>query len=243
MITIRRADERGHGEFGWLDTHHTFSFGHYYDPRHMGFSHLRVINEDRVMPGEGFPTHSHRDMEILTYVLDGALEHKDSTGSGGVIRNGDVQRMSAGTGVTHSELNASKTEPVHFLQIWIAPRRHALPASPASYEEKKFVVAQLQGRLRLIASPDGRDGAVTVNQDVNVYAARLDKQEVTHPLTAERKGWVQVARGKVLLNGVELRAGDGAAIEGEPSVTLAGDGAELLLFDLGGLGGLGGLAK
>jgi redox-sensitive bicupin YhaK (pirin superfamily) len=229
MITIRRAHDRGHGEFGWLDTHHTFSFGHYYDPRFMGFSHLRVINEDRVQPGEGFPTHSHRDMEILTYVLDGALEHKDSIGSGGVIRNGDVQCLSAGAGVTHSELNASKTEPVHFLQVWLLPARHGLPAS---YEEKKFPAGERRGRLRLIAAPDGRDGAVTVHQDVNVYAALLDKQEVTQRLAGERKGWVQVARGKVLVNGQELRAGDGAALDGERRLTLAGDGAELLFFDL-----------
>jgi redox-sensitive bicupin YhaK (pirin superfamily) len=229
MITIRKACERGHGEFGWLDTRHTFSFGHYYDPRFMGFSHLRVINEDRVQPGEGFPTHSHRDMEILTWVLEGALEHKDSIGASSIMRHGDVQRMSAGTGVTHSELNASKTEVVHFLQIWLLPERHGLHAS---YEQRSFPVAERRGRLRLIAAHDGRDGAVTVNQQVNVYAALLDKQEVTQRLTGERKAWLQVARGRVLANGVELQPGDGAAIAGERSVTLAGDGAELLLFDL-----------
>jgi redox-sensitive bicupin YhaK (pirin superfamily) len=229
MITIRRAGERGHGEFGWLDTRHTFSFGHYYDPRFMGFSHLRVINEDRVQPGEGFPTHSHRDMEILTYVLEGALEHKDSSGASSIIRNGDVQRMSAGCGVTHSELNASKTQMVHFLQIWLAPDRHG---GHASYEQRSFTVAERRGRLRLVAAPDGRDGAVTLQQQVNVYAALLDKEEVTQRLTGERKAWVQVGRGRLLVNGVALEAGDGAAVAGERNVTLAGDGAELLLFDL-----------
>jgi redox-sensitive bicupin YhaK (pirin superfamily) len=231
MLQIRRASERGHANFGWLDTNHTFSFGHYHDAQNMGFSDLRVINEDRVQAGEGFPSHSHRDMEILSYVLDGALEHKDSTGSGGVIRHGDVQRMSAGSGVTHSEFNASRTEPVHFLQIWIQPAKKGVPAS---YEEKRFGAADLSGKLRLIASPEGRDGSVTIHQDARVYAALLDKgQEVTHAFDAGRKGWVQVARGRVLVNGRELAAGDGAALTDEASVTLAGgEASEVLLFDL-----------
>src|SRR5256885_1782837 len=187
MLTIRKATERGHANFGWLDSSHSFSFGHYYDPRHMGFSDLRVINEDRVQAGEGFPSHSHRDMEIISYVLEGALEHKDSTGSGGVIRHGDVQRMSAGSGVTHSEFNASRSEPVHFLQIWIQPAKTGVPAS---YEEKRFGAADLGGKLRLIASPDGRDGSVTIHQDARVYAAVLAKgQERTHRFDARRKGW------------------------------------------------------
>ena len=231
MVTIRKANERGHANFGWLDSWHSFSFGHYYDPRNMGFSDLRVINEDRVQAGEGFPSHSHRDMEILSYVLDGALEHKDSTGSGGVIRHGDVQRMSAGDGVTHSEFNASRTEPVHFLQIWIQPAKKGVPAS---YEEKRFGAADLSGKLRLIASPDGRDGSTTIQQDARVYATLLAKgQELTHRFDAGRKGWVQVARGRVLVGGKELAAGDGAALTDEASVTLAGgEASEVLLFDL-----------
>lgn len=229
MITIRRASERGHGNFGWLDTRHTFSFGHYFDPKQMGFSVLRVINEDRVQAGAGFPSHSHRDMEILSYVLDGALEHKDSTGSGGVIRYGDVQRMSAGAGVTHSEFNASRSEPVHFLQIWLEPERRGLPAS---YEEKRFDVEDKRGRLRLIAARDARDGALTIHQDATVYAAILDGgKDVTHRFAAGRKGWVQVARGSVRVNGEMLHAGDGAALADEATVTLGGEG-EVLLFDL-----------
>jgi redox-sensitive bicupin YhaK (pirin superfamily) len=231
MLTIRKASERGHANFGWLDSHHTFSFGHYFDEKHMGFSDLRVINEDRVAAGEGFPSHSHRDMEIISYVLDGALEHKDSTGSGGVIRHGDVQKMSAGSGVTHSEFNASKSEPVHFLQIWIQPAKKGVPAS---YEEKHFGAADLGGKLRLIASPDGREGSTTINQDARVYAGVLGQgQELTHTFDAGRNGWVQVARGRVLVNGKELRAGDGAALTDEPSVTVAGgEASEVLIFDL-----------
>jgi redox-sensitive bicupin YhaK (pirin superfamily) len=231
MITIRRAQERGHANFGWLDSFHSFSFGHYYDEKHMGFSDLRVINEDRVQAGAGFPSHSHRDMEIISYVLDGALEHKDSTGSGGVIRYGDVQRMSAGRGVTHSEFNASKEDKVHFLQIWLLPEK---PGLPAAYEEKRFSPEQKSGRLRLIASRDGRDGSLSINQDASVYATVLEEgKEVTHRFDGRRKGWVQVARGRVLVNGTELRAGDGAALSDEASVTFAGgQGSELLLFDL-----------
>jgi redox-sensitive bicupin YhaK (pirin superfamily) len=231
MMTIRRASERGHANFGWLDSFHSFSFGSYYDPTHMGFSDLRVINEDRVLAGEGFPSHSHRDMEIISYVLDGALQHKDSTGSGGVIRYGDVQRMSAGRGVTHSEFNASREEPVHFLQIWLMPAKAGLPAS---YEEKKFAVDDKRGRLRLIASPDGADGSLTIHQDARLYASVLEKgTEVSHRLAAGRKAWLQVARGRVLVNGKELLAGDGAALTEEASVTVAGaEPSEVLLFDL-----------
>jgi len=231
MITIRRANERGHANFGWLDSHHTFSFGNYYDPKHMGFSDLRVINEDRVLGGEGFPPHSHRDMEIISYVLDGALEHKDSTGSGGVIRYGDVQRMSAGRGVTHSEFNGSRDERVHFLQIWIMPEKGGLPAS---YEEKHFSPEEKAGKLRLIASRDAADGSLSINQDARVYASILDKgQEVTHAFAGARKGWVQVVRGRVMVNGKELGAGDGAALTEEASVALAAaEPSELLLFDL-----------
>lgn len=231
MMTIRRARERGHANFGWLDSWHSFSFGSYYDPKNMGFSDLRVINEDRVLGGEGFPSHSHRDMEILSYVLDGALAHKDSTGSGGVIRYGDVQRMSAGRGVTHSEMNGSKDEPVHFLQIWLLPERAGLPAS---YEEKRFAPEDKRGRFRLIASPDAAEGSLTIHQDARVYASILDKGvEVTHAFGAGRRGWLQVARGRVAVNGKELAAGDGVALTEEPSVTVAGaEPSEVLLFDL-----------
>jgi redox-sensitive bicupin YhaK (pirin superfamily) len=230
-MKIRRAKERGHANFGWLDSWHTFSFGSYHDPSNMGFSDLRVINEDRVLAGEGFPSHSHRDMEIISYVLDGALAHKDSTGSGGVIRYGDVQRMSAGRGVTHSEMNGSREEPVHFLQIWLMPERAGLPAS---YEEKRFSAEDKQGRFRLIASPDAADGSLTIHQDARVYASILDKGvEVSHAFSAGRQGWLQVARGRVLVNGKELTAGDGAALTEEASVTVAGaEPSEVLLFDL-----------
>lgn len=231
MITIRRAGERGHASFGWLDSWHTFSFGSYYDPQHMGFSDLRVINDDRVLAGEGFPSHSHRDMEILSYVLEGALAHKDSTGSGGVLRYGDVQRMSAGAGVTHSEMNASDHEPVHFLQIWLVPARAGLPAS---YEDRHFAPDEKRGRLRLIASPQGADGSLVLHQDARVYATILEKgQEVTHALGPGRRGWVQVASGRVLVGGKELVAGDGAALSDEATVTIAGGAtSEALLFDL-----------
>jgi redox-sensitive bicupin YhaK (pirin superfamily) len=231
MMTIRRASERGHASFGWLDSWHTFSFGSYYDPEYMGFSDLRVINDDRVRGGEGFPSHSHRDMEILSYVLEGALAHKDSTGSGGVIRYGDVQRMSAGRGVTHSEMNGSHDEPVHFLQIWLLPERAGLPAS---YEEKHFAPDDKRGRLRLIASRDGAEGSLTLHQDARVYASILEKgQEVRHEFARGRRGWVQVARGRVLVGGKELAAGDGAALVDEASVAIAGgEPSEVLLFDL-----------
>jgi redox-sensitive bicupin YhaK (pirin superfamily) len=231
MMTVRSASARGHANHGWLDSHHTFSFADYHDPRHMGFRSLRVINDDRVAPGGGFPTHGHRDMEIISYVLDGALEHKDSMGTGSVIRPGDVQRMSAGTGVMHSEYNASKEEPVHFLQIWILPERRG--AQPG-YEQKRFTDGEKQGRLRLVASPDGADGSVTVRQDMRLYAARLTAgQSATHEIAPGRHAWVQVARGEVRLGDTVLKAGDGAALTDEPRLTLTGttDG-EVLLFDL-----------
>jgi redox-sensitive bicupin YhaK (pirin superfamily) len=231
MITIRKASERGHANFGWLDSWHTFSFGHYYDPKNMGFSDLRVINEDRVLGGEGFPTHSHRDMEIISYVLDGALAHQDSTGSGGVIRYGDVQRMSAGAGVTHSEMNGSPDERVHFLQIWLLPEKQGIAPS---YEEKHFSPEEKRGRLRLIASRDGAEGSLTIHQDARLYASLLDEgQKVTHTFAAGRKGWLQLARGRVVVDGQQLRAGDSAALSGETSVTVAAaEPSELLLFDL-----------
>jgi len=230
MITIRRAEERGHADHGWLNTYHTFSFADYYDPSHMGFRTLRVINEDRVKPGVGFGKHGHRDMEIISYVLEGALGHSDSMGTGSTIRPGEVQRMSAGTGVTHSEMNASEEEPVHFLQIWIVPEKGGIRPS---YEQKKFEDEERRGKLRLVASPDAADGSVTIHQDVRLYSTLLDgDQAVSHEFRPGRYGWVQVARGEVELNGQTLRAGDGAAIEGEPAVTLRGTGAEVLLFDL-----------
>jgi redox-sensitive bicupin YhaK (pirin superfamily) len=231
MIVLRPGAERGHFDHGWLDTYHTFSFADYHDPRHMGFRALRVLNEDRVAPGAGFPTHGHRDMEIVTYVLEGALEHRDSLGTGSVIRPGEVQRMSAGTGVRHSEHNASSTEPVHLLQIWLLPDR---AGRRPEYEQKAFADAERRGRLRLIVSPDGRDGSVTVHQDTRLYATRLDAgQRVTHALAPGRHAWVQVARGRLMLNETLLEAGDGAAVVEEPDITLAGvEDAEALLFDL-----------
>ncbi|MDJ0700669.1 MAG: pirin family protein [Woeseiaceae bacterium] len=232
MIAIRPADERGLANLGWLDSRHTFSFGHYYDPQFMGFGPLRVINEDRVKPGQGFGTHGHSDMEIISYVLDGALEHKDSLGTGSIIRPGDVQRMSAGTGVRHSEFNASDTDPVHFLQIWILPERDGLEPS---YEQKAFSDEEKRGRLRLVGSRDGRDGSVTIHQDVDLYASLLDSgDEVTYELGEGRNGWVQVARGSVRLDDNDLSAGDGVALEGNRTLKLEGvDDAEILLFDMG----------
>ncbi|HSW52128.1 MAG TPA: pirin family protein [Sulfuricaulis sp.] len=227
MIQLRKANDRGHANHGWLDSWHTFSFADYHDPKHVQFSALRVINEDRVAPGEGFPTHPHRDMEIMTYVLEGALEHKDSLGTGSVIRPGEVQRMSAGTGIRHSEFNHSQAEPVHFLQIWILPDRQGVQPG---YEQKRI---GLDGQLRLVASPDGRDGSLTIHQDARVYAARLNGGEVAHTLAPGRRAWLQVARGAVKFNGNTLQAGDGAGIENEPALTLAADAsAEILLFDL-----------
>jgi redox-sensitive bicupin YhaK (pirin superfamily) len=231
MITIRKSEERGHFDFGWLNTYHTFSFDQYYDPAHMHFRSLRVINEDRVAPGQGFPTHSHRDMEIITYILSGALEHRDSMGNGSVIRPSDVQRMTAGTGVSHSEFNPSESEAVHLLQIWILPKARGLPPN---YEEKAFAEDERRGTLRLIASDDGREGSVTINQDARVYATLLDAgQIVTHALQPNRNAWIQLARGTVRLNGMELKQGDGAAVSKESDLTIeAHDQAELLLFDL-----------
>ena len=231
MITVRHSVERGHAEHGWLESYHTFSFADYYDPSQMGFRDLRVINEDRVQPGTGFPPHSHRDMEIITYVLAGSLEHKDSLGTGSVIRPGEVQRMSAGTGITHSEYNGSKSELLHLLQIWILPAARGLKPG---YEQRAFPAAERQDRLRLVASPDGCDGSLTIHQDVRLFAALLARdREVTHRLHAGRHAWVQVPRGGVTLNGVPLHAGDGAAVSDEAALHLhAGTAAEILLFDL-----------
>jgi redox-sensitive bicupin YhaK (pirin superfamily) len=231
MIAVRKAQDRGHANHGWLDSFHTFSFADYYDPREMGFGPLRVINEDRVAPGMGFGKHPHRDMEIISYVLDGALEHKDSMGTGSVIRPGDVQRMSAGTGVTHSEFNSSRAEPVHFLQIWIEPDR--INVTP-SYEQKNFPPAEKQGRLRLIVSPDGADGSVKINQDARVYAAVLSGPDAAgYALGEGRKAYVHVARGAVKLNGTPLSAGDGVKVSDERELRLTeADNAEVLLFDL-----------
>jgi redox-sensitive bicupin YhaK (pirin superfamily) len=231
MITLRRSEERGHAQHGWLDSRFTFSFAEYHDPRHMGFRALRVINDDRIQAGEGFPTHPHQDMEILTYVLEGAVAHRDSTGTSSVIRPGEVQRMSAGTGVRHSEFNASRTEGLHLLQIWILPERRGLPPS---YEQKAFPAVELQGRLRLVADQGGTGGAVVIHQDVALYAAKLEPgQSVTHRMKPERHAWLHVARGSVQLNGQALTAGDGAAASDEVELTLDGaKGAEILLFDL-----------
>jgi redox-sensitive bicupin YhaK (pirin superfamily) len=232
MITVRYGEERGRADLGWLDSRHSFSFADYFDPKHMGFGPLRVINEDRVREGGGFDTHGHRDMEIISYVLEGELEHKDSIGTGSVIRPGDVQRMTAGAGVRHSEFNPSQTAPVHFLQIWIMPDRQGLAPS---YEQKHFADADKKGRLRLIASAEGGDGSVKIHQDAKLFAARLDPgDEVAAELAEGRLGWLQVARGVVTLNGQELRAGDGAAVEDERRLVIASlsDGSEVLLFDL-----------
>ena len=231
QINLRKSEDRGTANFGWLDSKHSFSFGHYYDPKHMGFGPLRVINEDRVSAGGGFPTHPHSDMEIISYVLDGALEHKDSIGTGSVIRPGDVQRMSAGTGVRHSEFNASKTAPVHFLQIWIIPERKGLKPG---YEQKTFAASEKAGTLRLIGSPSGRDGSVTIHQDVDLYATVLEQgASVSHRLAADRIAWVQVARGAIRLNGELLQAGDGLAVAAAGELRIEGQSnAEVLLFDM-----------
>ena len=231
MITLRKAAERGHANHGWLDSHHSFSFADYYDPAHMGFGALRVINEDRVQPGMGFGTHGHRDMEIISYVLDGELEHRDSMGNGSIIAPGDVQRMSAGRGVQHSEHNPSRTAGVHFLQIWIQP---SVAGIAPSYEQKRIVAADKRGQLRLIASPDGAGGSVTIHQDARVYAALLDGSEaVAHPLAPGRRAYVHVARGRVHVNGTPLAAGDAAKITGEAAVALdRAEDAEVLVFDL-----------
>jgi redox-sensitive bicupin YhaK (pirin superfamily) len=231
MLEMRKAGERGHADHGWLRSFHSFSFADYYDPRHTGFGPLVVINEDRVQPGKGFGTHGHRDMEIVSYVLEGALEHKDSLGNGSVIRPGDVQRMSAGTGVRHSEFNPSPREPVHFLQIWIEPD---VAGIPPGYEEKHFDAASKRGRLRLVASRDGRDGSVKIHQDTRLYAALLDGAErVVHTVAPGRRIYVHVARGKLAANGHSLTAGDALKAADVGEIVLEGGvGAEVLLFDL-----------
>ena len=231
MISVRKAQDRGHVNHGWLDTWHTFSFGEYYDPAHMGFSVLRVINDDTVAPDAGFPTHGHRDMEILSYVIEGGLEHKDSMGNGSIIRAGEVQRMSAGTGVTHSEFNASKTEPVHFLQIWLLPEEQGLEPG---HEQRGFDDQDRQNTLQLIASPDGRNGSLRIHQQSDIFLAALaGEQAVRYQLRAGRKIYVQVTRGSVAVNGHAVQAGDGAAITELETVELSGDeGGEVLLFDL-----------
>jgi quercetin 2,3-dioxygenase len=231
MIQVRRSGERGHARHGWLESRHTFSFADYHDPKHMGFRALRVINEDWVQPDKGFPPHSHRDMEIVTCVLEGALEHKDSLGNTSVIRPGELQRMTAGTGVTHSEYNASRETPVHLLQIWILPEA---PNLPPSYEQRDFGSGEMRERLRLVASRDGRDGSLVVHQDVALHLGRLAVgAKLRHPLAAGRKAWVQVARGALRLNSEKLVAGDGAAVTDSRSLDLeALESAHVLVFDL-----------
>jgi redox-sensitive bicupin YhaK (pirin superfamily) len=231
MIRVRRASERGHFDHGWLDTHHSFSFARYHDPRHMGFRALRVINEDRVAPGRGFGTHPHEDMEIVTYVLSGALAHRDSLGTGSTIRPGELQRMTAGTGITHSEFNPSEAEPVHLYQIWLLPEREGLEPS---YEQQAFPEEERRDRLRLAASPDGRDGSLSIRQDARLYLTSLEGgREVSHELTPGRHAWVQVLRGGVALNGLAITAGDGAAVSDESALAIRAEGpSEVLLFDL-----------
>jgi redox-sensitive bicupin YhaK (pirin superfamily) len=231
MIQLRRAAERGHFDHGWLDTYHTFSFGDYYDPAHMGFCSLRVINDDRVEPGHGFGMHGHREMEIVTYVLGGALAHRDSLGNGSVLRPGELQHMTAGTGVRHSEFNPSDREPVHLYQIWLLPERHGLPPS---YEQKAFAEEERRGKLRLVASPTGEDGSLTIHQDARLYLATLIAGEtVAHALKPGRQAWLQVLRGRAALNGHPLSAGDGAAVSREERLEITGqDDAEVMLFDL-----------
>ena len=232
MITIRKSADRGVGRHGWLTTYHTFSFANYWDPKQMGFRELRVINEDTVAPGRGFGAHHHDNMEIISIVMEGALAHKDSTGGEGVLRRGEVQRMSAGTGVVHSEFNGSQDEPVHFFQIWIMPERDGITPG---YEQKLFPDEERKGKLRLVAAPGGADGAVNIHQDVKLYASILDEtQSVSHEIASGRGAWLQVAKGSVDVNGVKLQKGDGAAIENESSLTITSqeNGAEFLLFDL-----------
>ena len=231
MIQIRKSEDRGHADHGWLDTHFSFSFADYYDPKHVHFRTLRVMNDDRIAGGGGFPMHPHRDMEIVTYVLEGALEHRDSMGNGSVIRPGDIQYMSAGSGVTHSEFNASPTEAAHLYQIWMFPEEQGL--KPA-YDQKNFSDAEKRGKLRLIASPDGRDGSVKIRQHNELYATVLGEgQAVKHALKPDRYAYVQVTRGSVKLNGRELSEGDGAAVSNEPALELTGvRDAEVLVFDL-----------
>ncbi len=233
MITIRRSEERGHADHGWLDSHHTFSFSNYYDPKHMGFRSLRVINEDRVAPGRGFGAHAHRDMEILSYVLEGSLAHKDSMGHEEVLGPNEVQRMSAGSGVVHSEFNASKTEPVHFLQVWIEP---ATTGTPSSYEQFKFDPEEKKGKLKLIASAQGRPGVAKINQDAKVLVSELSgTDEIAYPLGTDRHAWLHVIRGAITANGNQLNAGDAASFSSEITLDIRGsegEPAEILLFDL-----------
>ncbi|GAB4544217.1 MAG: pirin family protein [Pleurocapsa sp.] len=232
MINIRPAEARGKANFGWLDTQHTFSFGDYYDRNHMGFASLRVINEDKIEPARGFGMHSHRDMEIITYVLEGSLEHKDSIGNGSIIRPGDIQRMSAGTGIAHSEYNASSADLVHLLQIWILPNKTGIEPS---YEQKHFPLAERQGKLQLVASGDGRDNSVTIHQNAELYLGTLQNGDrINYETKDNRSIWIQVAKGAIEVNGKSLDAGDGAGIEGETNIAIASitDNAEVLLFDL-----------
>jgi len=231
MIQVRKAAERGHANHGWLNAYHTFSFASYRDPKHMGFRSLRVMNEDRVAPGQGFGTHPHDNMEIVTYVLEGALEHKDSMGNGEVLTPGEFQRMTAGTGITHSEFNPSKTEPVHLYQIWLYPDR---AGHVPSYEQKRFSEAEQRNRLRLVASPTAADGSLTIHQDAEIFLSQITKgQQVVHEVAPSRHAWLQVLRGSVSLNGHELQTSDGAAVSDETSLTIqATTDAEIMLFDL-----------
>ncbi|MCL4201315.1 MAG: pirin family protein [Pirellulaceae bacterium] len=231
MIDIRKAADRGHANHGWLDTYHTFSFASYRDPRHMGFRALRVMNEDFIQPGQGFGTHPHHDMEIVTYVLEGALEHRDSMGNGEVLRPGEFQRMSAGTGITHSEFNPSDTEPVHLYQIWLFPERKGIEPS---YEQRRFPEVERHNRLRLVASRDAADGSLSIQQDARIYLSSLDEgRHVFHQLTPGRHAWLQVLRGSVTLNNTSLEASDGAAVSGEYTLDIvAKRPAEIMLFDL-----------
>jgi redox-sensitive bicupin YhaK (pirin superfamily) len=231
MMMLRPREERGHAALGWLDSRHSFSFGQYLDPSHMGFRALRVINEDRIIPGAGFPTHGHSDMEIISYVLEGALAHKDTMGTSSVIRPGDVQRMSAGTGIRHSEYNESASEPAHFLQIWIVPETTGITPS---YEQRTFTSEEKRGKWRLVASRDGRDGSVTVHQDADLYATLLvEGESLAFDLRPDRHGWIQIARGQVQIDGESLKEGDGAGFEGGARIVLAAEAdSEILLFDL-----------
>ena len=231
MLQVRKANERGHANHGWLDSYHTFSFASYFDPQHMGWGPLRVINDDTVAGGGGFPTHGHRDMEIISYVLDGALEHKDTLGTGSVIVPGDVQLMSAGTGIAHSEFNHSRQEPVHFLQIWVMPERDGLRPS---YQQRRFEEEEKRGKLRLVVSPDGRDGSLSIHQDVAIYSALIDgTEQVEWTQSAARLGYIHVARGSVKLDGYPLHAGDGVKVQGASQLRLTeGEQAEVLFFDM-----------
>jgi redox-sensitive bicupin YhaK (pirin superfamily) len=231
VIVIRRAQDRGHANYGWLDTYHTFSFSSYHDPQHMGFRSLRVMNEDLVAPAQGFGTHPHRDMEIVTYVLEGALEHRDSMGNGEVLRPGEFQRMSAGTGITHSEFNPSESKPVHLYQIWLLPERRGIEPS---YEQKQFAADERHNRLQLVASPAASNGSLLIHQDARIYLSSLDNDKaVAHELESDRHAWLQVMRGRVSLNGQRLNTSDGAAVSNERLLEIRADGdAEIMLFDM-----------